>query len=447
MQAERQLSGSSGIPEVIVLGALGDHVFADLSQVADGADLVVGPGTLQRLVQASLGTVPYESYENLGVTGSFEDAFLSRIAKAKRAVVIASGDPGFFGIVRILRLAADRGELTIGSIHPGPSSVAIAFARLGLSWEDAVVASAHGRDPSFAINVCRRFPKVGVFLSPEFGPAELARALKGWRRRIFVLSDACTPAEACRDCSLEEASAISWPSRSVAVVYSDRGHAGDGVGGPALDSAAGWAQSDPAVIAGTPPAPEWALPEECYTENGSGTPVVTKRLTRASILGLLQPRVGRLLWDVGAGSGSVGVEAAALGAAVVAIERDARRCAAIERNAEKANVDIRVVCGEAPEALSDLPDPDAAYVGGGGLALGRILEAIARRSIPRVVVGLVDPGRVDVAAGKLRDWGYVCRSYLLWVAEEKPVGASSARFEPHSPVFLVEARKGLSRSS
>ncbi|MBD0253342.1 MAG: precorrin-6y C5,15-methyltransferase (decarboxylating) subunit CbiE, partial [Rubrobacter sp.] len=91
------------------------------------------------------------------------------------AAVLASGDPGFFGIVRLLAGRFGRENLCV---LPGLSSVALAFSRAGLSWDDAVTVSAHGRDPRRAANVCRAHPKVAVLTSPDFGPAELAGALE-----------------------------------------------------------------------------------------------------------------------------------------------------------------------------------------------------------------------------------------------------------------------------
>jgi precorrin-6Y C5,15-methyltransferase (decarboxylating) len=91
-------------------------------------------------------------------------------------VIVASGDPGFFGIVRALRAAGVTPE-----VDPAVSSVATAFARLGMPWDDAVVVSAHGRSLRRAANVCRARPKVAVLTAPGAGPDELAGELVGIR--------------------------------------------------------------------------------------------------------------------------------------------------------------------------------------------------------------------------------------------------------------------------
>src|SRR5829696_4740210 len=109
---------------------------------------------------------------------------LARIAGIEGPVVVlASGDPGFFGIVRLLGARFGRENLRV---LPALSSVALAFAGAGLSWDDATTVSAHGRDPRRAVNVCRSHPKVAVLTAPGFGPAELARQLDGLGRGFVV---------------------------------------------------------------------------------------------------------------------------------------------------------------------------------------------------------------------------------------------------------------------
>lgn len=122
------------------------------SDVVSGAELVVGG-------RRHLDAVPLPATADRIVLGPLApalDAIEEYVGKGRRVVVLASGDPGFFGIVRALaeRFGPDRLD-----VRPGVSSVAAAFARLGLTWDDAVVVSAHGRDPRTAVNVCRAHPK------------------------------------------------------------------------------------------------------------------------------------------------------------------------------------------------------------------------------------------------------------------------------------------------
>ena len=120
----------------------------------------------------------------------------------------------------------------------------------------------------------------------------------------------------------------------------------------------------------------WALAEEAFEHRDS---MVTKPEVRALALARLAPGPGLLVWDVGAGSGSVAVECARFGAAVIAVDRDPEQCARVTANARRYGTDVRVVTGAAPDALDGLPDPDAVFVGGGGLA---VVSAVAARGRP-----------------------------------------------------------------
>src|SRR5262249_38313220 len=133
----------------------------------------------------------------------------------------------------------------------------------------------------------------------------------------------------------------------------------------------GGGSTDAGGFQGYPGAVGWALAEE---EFDSRDAVITKAEVRALALARLAPGPGLLWGDVGGGSGSVAGECARFGAAVIAGERDALRCEGVRANAARHGADVQIVPGEAPEALSGLPDPDAVFVGGGGTA---VIEAVA----------------------------------------------------------------------
>jgi precorrin-6Y C5,15-methyltransferase (decarboxylating) len=129
--------------------------------------------------------------------------------------------------------------------------------------------------------------------------------------------------------------------------------------------------------------------------------MVTKPEVRALALARLSPGPGLLVWDVGAGSGSVAVECARFGAAVIAVERDPAQCARVTANARRHRAEVRVVGSAAPEALENLPDPDAVFVGGGGLA---VISAVAGdrpgRGSPAAVQRTGSSGRARVHGGR-----------------------------------------------
>jgi precorrin-6B C5,15-methyltransferase / cobalt-precorrin-6B C5,C15-methyltransferase len=325
------------------------------------------------------------------------------------AVVLASGDPGFFGIVRRLRAAG-----LDPVVEPATSSVATLAARAGLTWDDALVASAHGRDPRRAVNACRAHPKVAVLTGPDLGPADLARRLSGWRRRLVVGENLGLAGERVSEVSPDEATARTWDPLSV--VFALREH------GPHAASP-GWHAG-----ASLPPGP-FALDDDAFEARGA---MLTKAEVRAVALSRLGPRLGDLVWDVGAGSGSVAVEAARFGAAVVAVERDADAVGLVAANASRHDVDVLTVHGSAPAALDGLPDPDLVFVGGGG---PDVVRACAARGPARIVVTLAAPERIGAVRQALQ--GYRLGGTLVQAARLAPLPDGTDRLAATNPVTVL----------
>ncbi len=330
------------------------------------------------------------------------------VEAAGDVVVLASGDPGFFGVLRLLRDRVAPDEL---EVLPAVSSVALAFARARLPWDDAVVVSAHGRDSRPAVAACRAHPKVAVLTSEGAGPAEIGDALAGIDRRMCVVERVgldgeritwLTPAQA--------AGRADWDPLNVVLVVDDA---------KAVASEKRW-------LAGASVPAGWALPEERFAHRDG---MVTKAEVRALVLARLGPRIGDMVWDVGAGSGSVAVECARLGAAVVAIEKD--DTSALEANVEAFGVDVQVVHGCAPQALAGLPSPDAVFVGGGGVD---VVRAAVEHRPSRLVVALATLERVAPVIGAMRD--YAAEAVLLESSRLQPLG-SGHRLVPTNPVFVV----------
>jgi precorrin-6Y C5,15-methyltransferase (decarboxylating) len=189
------------------------------------------------------------------------------------------------------------------------------------------------------------------------------------------------------------------------------------------------------TIAGPPPAPAgWALPEQDFAHRDS---MVTKFEVRALALARLGPRTGELVWDIGAGSGSVGVECARFGAAVVAVERDPLGADRVRTNAAAHGVDVQVVTGAAPSVLAELPDPDAVFVGGGGSDLAAIVSACATRVRRCVVVTLAALDRVPEVRLALTDAGLVTDGVLLQSSRLAPLPGDVMRLAATNPVFVL----------
>ena len=341
-------------------------------------------------------------------------AALARIEVENRPVVVlASGDPGFFGIVRLLGERFGPAELRV---LPAVSSVALAFARAGVSWDDAVTVSAHGREPRRAVNVCRAHPKVAVLTSPEFGPAELAGSLEGLGRTFVVAERLGGPDERVSRGDARSVAGGSWEDPNVVLVLDEERVSGKG-----------W------ISSGYESPGRWALPEEEF-EHRSG--MITKDFTRALVLSRLGPGPGDLVWDVGAGSGSVAIECARLGGSAVAVERDPESCARIRCNAERHAAYVEVVEGNAPEALRDLPEPDAVFVGGTGGAFEEIVKLCAVRARRSVVLTLIGIERVVPAGEVLEDCGLEVETTFLQTSSVRGIAAMH-RVVPEGAVFVV----------
>ncbi|MBC7268657.1 MAG: precorrin-6y C5,15-methyltransferase (decarboxylating) subunit CbiE [Streptomyces sp.] len=382
-------------------------------EVVAGAELVVGGRRHLDAVRLPEGAERVV----LGPLAPALDTIGEYVAKERPVVVLASGDPGFFGIVRVL---AERFGPGLLDVRPGVSSVAAAFARLGLPWDDAVVVSAHGRALRTAVQVCRARPKVAVLTGPGSGPAELGAALLHHDRVLVVATALGDPVrERVERVTPAEAAARDWGTAVSVVLCLD--------GARALGAARTVAGPDAM-------GPGWALDEDAFAHRDS---MITKFEVRALALARLGPRLGDQVWDIGAGSGSVAVECARFGAAVTAVEKTADGVGRIRANAAAHGVDVTVVHGAAPTVLAGLDDPDAVFVGGGGRELPAIVTACARRARRAVVVAMAALDRVPAARAALTHAGLDCDGVLLQSSRLAPLPGDVTRLAAANPVFLL----------
>jgi precorrin-6B C5,15-methyltransferase / cobalt-precorrin-6B C5,C15-methyltransferase len=410
---------------ITVVGMDGSPLGAAAEAALASATLVVGGGRHLAALPALAGDRGSPGTRSM-VLGELAPALDALAQHVGDAVVLASGDPGFFGIVRALR---QRGLPAV--VLPAVSSVALAFARAGLPWDDAAVVSAHGRDLRPAVNVCRAHPKVAVLTGPGAGPAEIGAALAGWDRRLIVCEHLGDPAERVTECSPAEAAGRTWDDPNVALVLAPASACESarriGEQTHMIMEGTGWAWPRPATPGG------WALDEDQFDSRDAA---ITKAEVRALALARLAPGPGMLVWDVGAGSGSVAVECARFGAAVIAVERGETRCERVRANAQRHAVDVRTVHGAAPAALGGLPEPDAVFVGGGGLA---VVEAVTARHPARIVVALAAIERAGPALAALSAAGYATAGTLLQAARLAPLPGDVHRLAATNPVFLLWA--------
>ncbi|MGX2998245.1 precorrin-6y C5,15-methyltransferase (decarboxylating) subunit CbiE [Streptomyces sp. JNUCC 64] len=323
------------------------------------------------------------------------------------AVVLADGDPGFFGVVRALRDPELGLEV---EVVPATSAVARAFARAGMPWDDAEVVVAHRRTLRRAVNVCRAHTKVAVLTSPGAGPAELGLLLDGVHRTFVICEELGTDRERVTVVTSDKAADHTWRDPNVVL------------------SIGGAAAPEPGWIAGRAPGTGprgWALPADVY---GHGLRESENDRLRAAQLARLGPRVGDLVWDIGCASGAFAVEAARFGAAVIAVDQYPDNCARAAATARRFGVQLQTVHGRAPHVLESLPEPDVVRVGGGGAA---VVSAVADRRPGRIVTHAATRDTAERVGRDLAEHGYEVECALLqsveldtraWTERERTVG-------------------------
>ena len=394
---------------VTIIGWDGSALSLDANKALASATLIVGSDRLLAAVPISEGAtiVPIQPLATALETIAAHDG---------EVVVLASGDPGFFGLTRTLRALGYQPK-----VLPAVSSISMLAARLGEPWDDAAVLSAHGRDPREAANAARALPAVFVLTSPDYGPAQLGEDLLGWTRMMIVGERLGHADETITTCTPAVAVARKWDDPNVVFVVDPTRR---DLNRRRLTS------NQPAATSGP-----IALPEDEFVHRDS---MITKWEVRAAVLSRLAPRFGSLIWDLGAGSGAVAVECAVLRAAVIAIDSDPKTKEVIEANALAKDVDVRVLIGAAENLLLDLPMPDAAFIGGGGLP---VLDAVLTRNVPRIVATYAAIDRMTQARDTLMSAGYEVEGIQLQSSRMTDLPAGGFRLVAINPTFLLSARK------
>ncbi|MEV6155081.1 SAM-dependent methyltransferase [Nonomuraea sp. NPDC052129] len=384
---------------ITVVGWDGSELSARAVERLRGATLVVGPDAIIGQLRLTASVV---------ADGSLLQTLDSHFEQGEgAAVVVAEGDPGFFGVVRRLRAHGLKPD-----VLPATSLVTRAFACAGLNWEDAlVVAPAGPHQLNRVVNACRAHPKVALLVAPGVGPGDIARELAPTTpRELIVCEDIGGPDERVTHSRMGEATTRPWKDPDVVLVIDPLHQA-----------------REPGWVAGAQPGPaEWALPFE------SSIPAEV----RAYILAKLGPRLGDLVWDVGAGSGEIAVECARLGAAVVAVERDEAACARLRATVLEHGVKVALARGQAPPALEPLPDPDAVFIGGGG---ADVIVACAARRPRTLVCALKTVERVSAVLDRLREHGYRAEGTQIIASKLTIQPDGSHSLAAADPVFVVHA--------
>ena len=336
----------------------------------------------------------------------------------RKVVVLASGDPLFFGIGKVLieHLGKDRVV-----IHPNVTSMASAFARLGLSWQDAGWISLHGKkDMSRLRDVLDEKRLICVLTDPVNNPSAIAETVCGHRDswKMWVLQRLGSKDEIIKCVDPGSARGEEFVQPNVVVLKKEELR--------------------------DPPGPLCIGAPDHWFIHERG--MITKAPVRAVSLSLLRLKKDHLLWDLGAGSGSVSVEASILLSAgrIYAVEKNRDRASQIRANADRFGVEnLNVIHAEMPGCLDELPGPDRVFIGGGGKAFPEILEKAGRVLRPggRIVVNTVLMETMNMAVTRLNKMKFKTEMIQLQVNRSKEM-PSSLRMEALNPVWIIAGEKG-----
>ena len=406
---------------IIGIGENGlDGLTAAARELILATDLLVGE-------QHDLAQVPPTHAERVVVGTSLDEAIrqIDATAGRKKVVVLASGDPLFYGVARYLcdRLGKQRFEVV-----PHVSSMQLAFARVKESWEEAFLTNLANHDLTSVIEQIRGAEKVGLFTTESCPPSEVARVLLNLHIDYFtayVCENLGSPDERVTQGELSEIALQDFSPLNV-IILVRKPHVPD----------------RPSQWIGRR---LFGNRDEAFSQSKPKRGLLTPAEIRAMVLAELDLGPASIVWDVGAGSGAVAVEAAQIAAqgSVYAIEQDVEDYQLIIENANRFGVKNLVpVLGRAPEAWHDLPQPDAVFVGGSGRGISRLVEAAYQR-LPvggRLVATMGSIDNVAETHQSLHSHLSDVRVWMIHLARGN-YQLERVRFESLNPTFLLSVVK------
>jgi precorrin-6Y C5,15-methyltransferase (decarboxylating) len=343
----------------------------------------------------------------------------------KRMVIVASGDPLFYGVARYLcdRVGKDRFE-----VLPHVSSMQLAFARVKESWEEAYLTNLATHALDVVLDRVRTAETVGLFTTEQDSPPTIARALLGQGLdyfRAYVCENIGGPDERVTQGELAEIQGMEFAPLNVMILKRKPGR-------PDLPRRPGRLRG-------------FGNPDDVFAQSRPKSGLITQAEVRAIALAQLDIHPGSVVWDVGAGSGAVAIEAANLAepGRVYAIEQDAADYHLILANAETFGVrNLSAIHGTAPGIFSGLPAPDAVFVGGTGHEVASLLESAYKALRPggRLVINVATLETLSATYTALKAIAGAVSVQLINIARGTEQ-LETLRFEAVNPTFLLSVSK------
>lgn len=344
----------------------------------------------------------------------------------KRIVMLIYGDPMFYGLARFVcdKLGKERFEVV-----PHVSSMQLAFARVMETWEEAYLTDLANHPLDAVLEKLRTAQKAGLFTTDRCGPAEVAQALLARHIDYFtayVCENLGARDERVTRGTLDEIAAKRFALLNVMILVRDPN-----------------APDRPREAVGRR---LFGNPDEAFLQSQPKWGLLTPAEVRAIALAQMDIAPSSIVWDIGAGSGSVSIEAAqmAYDGNVFAIEMDPEEHGLIDENARRFDIgNLTAVLGRAPEAFADLADPDCVFVAGGGREVTRIAEdAYSRlRTGGRLVVNVVSIDHLAELRRAMTGHSSDVRVWMINLARGTDQ-LDRLTFEPVKPSFLLSVLKG-----
>lgn len=395
-------------------------------------------GSTRHLEAIACGLANAESLPDMWPLGQISEVFESLRSHLSndpetRTVILATGDPLFFGLGRLLLAHFAPQQLIF---HPQLSSIQLAFSRLKVPWQDATLISVHGRGEALLVQAVKRGDaKIAILTDGVLTPSAIAALIASLDLPVHYQQWVCENlGDVTENVSLysptlasstEQAKAYA-PLNVVVLLRVDQANE---------TSANHSLQALPLI----------GLPDGVFRGFPDRPTLMTKREVRLLILGAIAPLDHQVIWDIGAGTGSISVELSRLcpSAQIFAIEKTALGASLIRTNAEKlAIAPITVIQGQAPLALQGLPTPNRVFIGGSSHQLGLILSLLDGLSptLEKIVLALATLEHLNEVTqwanrpDTLEKWR--CQLTQINISRSCPVGPFT-RFSPLNPVTLV----------
>ncbi|PJZ57364.1 precorrin-6y C5,15-methyltransferase (decarboxylating) subunit CbiE [Leptospira barantonii] len=404
---------------VTVIG-MGDEGCPGLSSIAVNA---VAKAQVLAGGERHLDFFPQFAGEKIVFKGNLIQATerIAELAAEHTICVLASGDPLFFGIGNLI---GKKVGLEHVDFIPAPSAIQQAFARVGIKWDDAEILSLHGRPIEGFITKLQSLNKVALFTDEINHPQAIASYMKAYEETdwtAFVCENLGGRNERIRKFELNllsEEQEIS-PLNVLILIRNAQN------------------RKAPPIVPN--------VPEENYAKRIPKKGLITKKEVRILSIAFLEIRDDSVVWDIGAGSGSIAIEAAQLAknGKSYAIEIDPEGIEICKQNVLSQRTDnVHVVPGKAPEVLENLPDPDCVFVGGSKGNLYEIIRISLNRLSPlgSLVVNAVTLDNVTEAYHSFKKLALVPEVTLLNVSRGQPL-ADYLRYEALNPIHIFKVTK------